>query len=116
MYSINEFIGDGEEDTYTLSFQGDHPGYLSEDHIKVYFDDALQDTDAYTIEDSSKVILDPVPDALTIIKIKRVTPVTPLVDYSSGAVLSELNLDKANVQLLYLVQELMDRVEELENA
>jgi hypothetical protein len=114
MYSINEFTSDGATAVYSFSFEGEYPGYLHKDHVKVYYDNVLQDSGAWSFTDDAVITLDPVPATDVIITIKWETPVTLLVNYSSGAILSEHNLDKGALQLLYLIQESRDRIELLE--
>jgi hypothetical protein len=116
MYATNEFTSDGVTDVYTLSFEGAIPGYLDEDHINVYYDDVLTDAGNWTLTTDTTITLDPIPDNGVVITIRRESDITELmVDYEGGSLLSEDNLDTANTQLLYLIQELADRIEALED-
>lgn len=117
MYSLNEYTSDGLTAVYSFSFEGEYPGYLEEDHIKVYFDDTLQDTGAWTLTTPTSVTLDPVPASGVVLKIARESDITSTdVNFSSGALLTEANLDLSNTQLLYLIQELSDRITKLESS
>lgn len=117
MYSINEYISNGVTSVYSFSFQGAYPGYLDRDHIQVYYDDVLVDTGDWSFVTDTSILLDPVPVNGVNIKIKRESSIeTRLVDYVGGTILSERNLDLSNTQLLYLIQELADRVEVLEGS
>lgn len=108
-YSINDFPGDGSQTTFEVSFAG---GYISRSHISARlfrdidgtFTDVLFDwINAYTIR-----VATPVPVGYTL-RMYRSTPIRePLVDYSDGALLSEINLDTANKQAIFAAAEAAD--------
>lgn len=108
-YSINDFPGDGSQTTFEVSFAG---GYISRSHISARlfrdidgtFTDVLFDwVNAYTVRVSA-----PVPVGYTL-RVYRKTPIEqPLVDYSDGALLSEVNLDTANKQAIFAAAEAAD--------
>lgn len=117
MYGTNEYTSDGVTATYSLSFEGEYPGYLDEDHIDVYYDDVLQDTGDWSWATDTSITLSPVPANGVVITIRRNSSIdSRMVDYEGGSLLSEDNLDTSNTQLLYLIQELADRIEALEGA
>lgn len=117
MYATNEFTSDGVISTYTFSFEGEYPGYLEDEHINVYYDDVLVDTADWTLSTDTQVTLSPVPANGVVITIRRESDIAGrLVDYASGALLSQNNLDTSNTQLIYLIQELADRLEALEGV
>jgi hypothetical protein len=117
MYSINEYTSDGVTSVYSFSFQGAYPGYLDELHINVYYDDVLVDRGDWSLTTDTSITLNPVPVNGVKITIKRESSIeSRLVNYTGGTILSERNLDISNTQLLYLIQELADRIEILEGV
>lgn len=115
MYSINEYVSDGVTDIYSFSFEGAYPGYLSDSHVHVYYDGIKIDRGDWSFETDTSVALNPIPVNGVEITITRESSIsTRLVDYEGGTILSERNLDLSNTQLLYLIQELHDKVTELE--
>lgn len=120
-YSYNDFTGDGATVVYSISFEGATPGYLEEDHVKVEFDGVLQDLADRSFDTPTQVRLIVAPASGTIIRFQRESSVTtPLVDFAGGSQLSEKNLDRNTLQMLYLTQEAFDvgkaTTDEIENA
>jgi len=109
MYSINTFTVAGGESDYNITFEGDSPGYIEEEHVFYYIGAVAQAESARTFITSTQVRINPVPVDGTVISFRRHTsPTDLLVDHVSGNPVTEANLDKANLQNLYLNQEIAD--------
>lgn len=98
--SYVDLSGDGSNTLFSFAFP-----YINKDHIKVYVDGV--DT-AYAWNNSSTVEVTPAPANGVVVRVQRVTPRTPLVDFGDGNVLREADLDKATLQAVYLTQETSD--------
>lgn len=100
-YSYVEIAGNGSQTVFPFSF-----GYISEDHITVTVDDVEA---AFTFASASSVTVSPAPAADAVVKISRTTPLTSkLVDFNDGSTLTESDLDLANDQIFYVMQETID--------
>jgi len=100
-YSYATYTGDGSTTQFAVPF-----GYIRREHVKVYV--AFVDT-AYTYVNSTTVQLATAPTAGQRVEVRRVTPVgNVLVDFADGSTLVAADLDAANLQHLYLEQELDD--------
>jgi hypothetical protein len=100
-YSYNVYTGNGSTTQFTIGFS-----YIRREHVKVYVNYA--DT-AYTYVNNTTVQLATAPGAGVRVEVRRVTPATsPLVDFTDGSTLVAADLDTANLQHLYLEQELDD--------
>ncbi len=107
-YSYNEFTGTTNT-TYNLSFTGPAPGYIDRTHVKFYKNGILQDDSLRTFITDTQVQI-AAPLVTDIVKFQRETsPTTPLVDWIGGESVSEYNLDKNTLQMLYVAQEASDR-------
>ena len=85
---------------YTVPFP-----YLSKTHVYVYID-GINTTQFDWASDSTITFSNyTIPAYTSEVTIERITPETPLVDFSNGAPESGENLDIAMQQALYLVQE-----------
>lgn len=87
--------------------------YLDQDHIKVYSSDgaaAFTETTNFTLSGTEGNLTVNLLDSRTIgdiVRIRRTTPDTPIVDFQPGT-LSSVDLDRMFEQVLYLVQEERD--------
>ena len=100
-YSYNVYTGNGSTTQFTIGFS-----YIRREHVKVYV--AYVDT-AYTYVNNTTVQLATAPGAGVRVEVRRVTPfATSLVDFADGSTLVAADLDTANLQNLYQVQELDD--------
>jgi hypothetical protein len=100
-YSYNVYTGNGSTTQFTIGFP-----YIRREHVKVYV--AFVDT-AYTYVNNTTVQLATAPTAGQRVEVRRVTPVASvLVDFADGSTLVSADLDTANLQHLYLEQELDD--------
>ena len=99
--SYVSYTGNGVTQTFSVTFP-----YISKSHVKVYVDNV--ETTSFTWPTSSTVTLNTVPPAGVTVTIRRSTPSTPLVDYVDGSSLTESMLDTANLQNLYIVEEIRD--------
>lgn len=109
-YATNVFTIAGGEDEYDISFEGVSPGYIEEDHVKYYVEGVVQDNADRTFLTPTRIKIDPKPADGTVISFRRETsPTTALVDWLSGAPVTEVLLDKVNTQYLYLAQEAADK-------
>lgn len=99
-----EYTADGGTTDFSIPFS-----YISESHVKVYLDDV--ETSAWSFLNASTVRMDSAPSNGTVVKVQRVTPRDQkLVDFVDGSVLTETDLDLANTQLIYVVQEAYDNL------
>ncbi|QVE65569.2 tail fiber protein [Ralstonia phage vB_RsoP_BMB50] len=109
--SMQNFLSDGVTTSYDFNFAG---GYIDVSHVKAYI---------YHTESGITEAIDPVvltgPNTIQVIPavplgdylvVYRDTPKDqPLVDYTTGSVLDEANLDKANQQAVFATAEMADR-------
>jgi len=110
-YSYNDFENvAGTQVVFPISFEGDTPGYIEEDHVFVTYDGVVQDQADRSFDTPTQVRLDlGNPGAGVAIRILRTSSITQaIVDFEGGSHLSERNLDKNTLQMLYLVQESTD--------
>lgn len=113
-YSKTFKTGDGATTAFTLDFAetGGDLGvpYLSTAHIKAYLDGVVVDTADYTVAGAT-LTFDTAPASGVVIKLARETPklaTERIVNFTSGAVLTEDALDKSALQTLFLSQESLD--------
>ena len=100
-YAFVVYTGDGSTTQFSIPFS-----YIRKEHVKVYVN--YVDT-AYTYVNDTTVSVSTAPGSGVRVEVRRVTPAnTPLVDFANGAVLTAADLDTANLQQLYLQQELDD--------
>ena len=100
-YSYVVYTGNGATTQFTVSFP-----YIRKEHVKVYVN--YVDT-AYTWVNNTTVLLASAPANGVRVEVRRLTPANaPLVDFSDGSSLVAADLDTANLQQLYLQQELDD--------
>lgn len=101
--SYNFYTATGSTDTFAVTFN-----YLDADHIHVYLDDAEVFSPATWSLVGTDVVFTSNPSAGVAVKIIRQTPrtlATRLVDFSSGSLVTEDDLDTSAIQLLYICQE-----------
>jgi hypothetical protein len=104
-YSYNVYTGNGSTTQFTVGVP-----YIRKEHIKVYVN--YVDT-AYTYVNSTTVQLASAPGAGVRVEVRRVTPAAaPLVNFADGSTLVADDLDAANLQHLYLEQELDDSLKQ----
>lgn len=102
LYSEIKYRSDGVGTLFPIPFD-----YIDRAHVRVYIDDVRTTFEFHT--DTTVNIIDPAP-AGSIITVKRESPVDkPVVDYTDGSVLSARELDKQAEQLLFIIQETVDR-------
>lgn len=101
-YSYVIYEPDGASDIFGVPFP-----YLSRRHIHVSIDDSEVPFEWLT---DTMIRLTPAPTSGQLVFVRRVTPKdTPETDFKDGSVLSESDLDRQVLQLLYIVQESYDR-------
>jgi hypothetical protein len=103
-YALNQYYSDGVTTVYNLSFP-----YISRAHVKAYADDILL---TYSWISDSVIQLSSAPANDAVISIERQTPINErIVDFSNGSLLTETDLDLANTQALFAIQETYDKIE-----
>jgi len=104
-YSFVNYTGDGETVNYTIPFP-----YLMTTHVKVYVQGILKNSGVhYSFLNASTIQFTSAPLESEIITIKRESGRDArLVDYQTGSILKEEELDKDSTQLFYLMQEAYD--------
>ena len=107
------YAGDGAQKTFSIPFP-----YISNTHVIVELNATVQLTPLHYVFNSPSILEfanAPIQDAS--IKIFRQTPGdTRLVDFTSGAVLSEADLDTSAKQNFYLAQESKENFADIINA
>ena len=109
--SIEQTLTVSKQD-FVLAFSGPTPGYLDKAHVVLYINGDLGSVLGASLFFNSSVnvaILGYTTQVGDVVQIRRETPIdSPLVDFSTGASLSEFSLDTATRQLLYISQEALD--------
>lgn len=108
-YSIRTFSGDGSQTVWEFSFDG---GYISRTHVKIFVtaEDGTITIPSFTWIGDSTINVTPAVTDGAILTIYRDTPKNaPLVDYTDGAILSEINLDRQSEQGVFAAAEMVDR-------
>ena len=109
-YAKDSYTGDSSTTDFVISFP-----YIETSHVVVKVDGITKtNPDDYTFTtDSQKIRFSTAPASGAIVLLVRSTSQTArLVDYQSGAVLSEEILDNDSLQAFYLTQEVWDIAEE----
>ena len=97
------YQGDGVTTTYAVTFP-----YLAKLHVNVLIGgEELPRTEWVWLTPSSITLNAPTMEIVTIV---RVTPTTPIIDFTDGSVLTENQLDMATIQSLYVAEETQDAV------
>jgi hypothetical protein len=100
-YSYVTPTANGTETQFSVSFD-----YLRKAHVQCTVD-GVQESITWVNDTLIQLAVAPVVGSLVVIK--RVTPLaSPLVDFTDGSTLVAADLDAANLQLLYISQELQD--------
>ena len=106
-FARDEYTATSSQTDFTISFP-----YLSATHVEVYVDGVEQTEgadDDYTIVGSSTVRFNSgLTGGETVVLLRNSSRSTRLVDYASGADLTEEDLDTDSLQAFYLVQEAID--------
>lgn len=116
--SMQNFLGDGVTTSFDFNFAG---GYIDVSHVKAYlynFESGITEAiDPVVLTGPNTIQVIPAPTLVDVgqtvgqaLVVYRDTPKDqPLVDYSTGAVLDELNLDTSNQQAVFATAEMADR-------
>jgi hypothetical protein len=102
-FSYHNYTGDGTTTTFSIPFD-----FTADSEISVTVDGV-----AATISSISagSVILASAPATSTLVQVRRTTDLTArTVDFASGSVLTEEDLDNSNIQLFHAAQETLDAV------
>lgn len=115
-YSYSQFTGNGSTTTYSVSFP-----YLVRAHVRLYYGlnlatggytTLLVDGVDYTWISATQVQITPAPPNGTVLTIRRETPTTSrLVDWNDGSALTAADLDTADLQNFYAIQEHRDFID-----
>lgn len=101
-FSYKDYTGDGSTTTFSITFD-----YQNQSEISVTVDGVAQS--GFTFPSSTQVQLTAAPAASTLVRIKRTTSLTAReVDFASGSVLTEEDLDNSNIQVFHAAQEAID--------
>jgi hypothetical protein len=103
-YSYFEVIASGGN-TFNIPFD-----YIDQGEVSVYVDGAEA---SFTFTSSNVIDITPAPANGALVRIERATNLSErAVDFASGAVLTEEDLDKSNIQVYHAAQEALDKVEQ----
>ena len=101
-FSYKDYTGDGSTTTFSITFD-----YQKESEISVTVDGVAQS--GFTFPSSTQVQLTTAPAASTLVRIRRTTDLDSReVDFASGSVLTEEDLDNSNIQVFHAAQEAID--------
>ncbi|URY99237.1 hypothetical protein 6939_0058 [Klebsiella phage 6939] len=107
-YTYTVDIGDGVKTIYPFSFAGQDEGYLSVSNVQVF---VAGTSVPFTIpsNDPNKVYLTSAPPVGAEVLIRRIMPKdVPFSDFSRGNPFSQDTLNDTNLQMLYVIQEILD--------
>jgi len=108
--SMVEYPGNGVKTAFDFNFSG---GYLNQSDVKAYIYDTVSGSTAAittVFAGPNTLSIVPAPSATKIVVIYRDTQKTvPLVDFKTGAVIDEINLDTATKQSIFVAAEMADR-------
>ena len=100
-YSYSEIIASGGN-TFNIPFD-----YIEQSEISVFVDGV---STSFTFTSSNVIDITPAPAQGAVIRIARDTNLTSrAVDFASGAVLTEEDLDNSNIQVFHAAQEAIDK-------
>ena len=112
-YARTFYTGDGGTQDFLVTFYGGAP--LEPGHIKVYVDqtEVFSGWSLVTINNATKVRFEIPPAETSVgnVMLRRVTPATAdtrVIDFSDGSVLTASDLDKSQLNSLYVSQESSD--------
>jgi chemotaxis protein histidine kinase CheA len=101
-FSYKDYTGDGSTTTFSITFD-----YQKESEISVTVDGVAQS--GFTFPSSTQVQLTSAPASSTLVRIRRTTDLNAReVDFASGSVLTEEDLDNSNIQVFHAAQEAID--------
>lgn len=101
-FSYKDYTGDGSTTTFSITFD-----YQKESEISVTVDGVAQS--GFTFPSSTQVQLTSAPASSTLVRIRRTTSLSSReVDFASGSVLTEEDLDNSNIQVFHAAQEAID--------
>lgn len=102
--SYTNYTGDGTTDTFAINFT-----YQNTSEISVTVDGVAET--GLTFPSAASVQLTSAPASSAIVQVRRTTDLaTRAVDFASGSVLTEEDLDNSAIQLFHASQEAVDRV------
>lgn len=107
-YTYTVDIGDGTKTIFPFSFAGQDEGYLSVSNVQVFVAGASV---PFTIptNDPNKVYLTSAPPLGAEVLIRRIMPKNvPYSGFSRGNPFSQDTLNDTNLQMLYVIQEILD--------
>ncbi|GGH32630.1 tail fibers protein [Klebsiella phage KL01] len=107
-YTFTVDIGDGSKTIFPFSFAGQDEGYLSVSNIQVF---VAGTSVPFTIptNDPNKVYLTSAPPVGAEVLIRRIMPKdVPYSDFARGNPFSQDTLNDTNLQMLYVIQEILD--------
>ena len=99
--SFIRYTGDGSTSEFSVPFD-----YISKGHVRLFVDGVDTDFEWVNAGSISPVT---VPASGSDVIVQRETPKSPLVDFSSGAVINESELDLLTRQNVYISEETRDR-------
>ena len=103
--SFVEISASGSTNLFSFSFS-----YTAQSEIKAYVD-GVEDT-SFTFNNSQQLALSSTPTASAVVRIERVTDLTTrAVDFQSGSILTEADLDLSAQQVFNSAQEAKDKVD-----
>ena len=103
-YSYIKYTSNGSDVNYLFSFD-----YISEDHINVSLDGT--DSSDFEVLDDNSINLYNAATAGVDINIYRTTPIeSPIVSFSNASSLNKEDLNKNDLQNLYVMQEIIDDI------
>tara|TARA_R110000765_G_scaffold336865_1_gene427197 strand:- start:363 stop:1688 length:1326 start_codon:yes stop_codon:yes gene_type:complete len=101
-FSYHNYTGDNSTTTFSIPFT-----YTDTSEISVTVDGVAET--GLTFPSSSEVTLTSAPASGTLVQVRRTTTLTSrTVDFASGSVLTEEDLDNSNIQVFHAAQEAVD--------
>lgn len=103
--SYIEYTADGSTTTFSVPF-----AYTAQADVKMFVD-GVEDT-SFTFNSTSVVQTSTTPTSGAVVRVERNTNLTSrAVDFASGSVLTEEDLDNSNIQVFFAAQEAIDTAE-----
>jgi hypothetical protein len=102
-FSYQNYTGDNTTDTFAIPFD-----YTDQSEISVTVDGVAET--GLTFPSAASVQLTSAPATGTLVQVRRTTDLTAReVDFASGSVLTEEDLDNSNIQVFHAAQEAVDK-------
>jgi hypothetical protein len=102
-FSYQNYTGDNATDTFAIPFD-----YTAQSEISVTVDGVAET--GLTFPSAASVQLTSTPASGTLVQVRRTTDLTARsVDFASGSVLTEEDLDNSNIQTFHAAQEAVDK-------